>query len=375
MLRPRTSPLFLTFLACALLLSFAPELRAQTETWQPATSGFSTEINIWTSGGTAYAKVRLTFPTGGWRVDWGQVSRAGNDFTASAKVEHWDGITTQAITYQEQTYNLGALTPGTYTFTFKSHGVVIRSQQFEPALIAEHWEPTTVSSSRVGIRIWGAGDGLRLAKVEFYFPDTGYRVVDWGEVSRNGNELSIDIKAERWTGDSQARTTLLEHDYELGRLAAGSYSLIVKMYGTVLRTQTFSVEAASGSAPRLVTEDNSERAVALDSVTWLRLFPLTTAHNFSQDNRARIVLFLTDVQWPAGENRPAVTAQAEDTEGLTHSLTVEYVGRVPNFDWLTQVIVRPPMALQGGGDVQVRISVGGVLSNKALVSIRPAGAN
>lgn len=375
MFRPRSSQLLLTLLACALLLSSARTLQAQTETWQPATSGFSTEINIWTSGGTTYAKVRLTFPTGGWRVDWGQLTRAGNDFTANAKVERWNGVTTQALTYAENTYNLGALSAGAYTFTFKSFGTVIRSQQFEPASIEEHWEQTTLASNKVGVRIWTSSDGLTMTKVELYFPDTGYRVVDWGQATRNGNEFSVDVKAERWTGDSQARTTYVAHDCELGMLQGGSYSLVIKMYGTTVRTQAFSVQASSVPAPTLVTEENSERAIALDSVTWLRLFPIATSHNFSPDNRARIVLFLRDVQWPAGENRPAVTAQAEDAQGITHSLTIEYVGKVPGFDWLTQVIVSPPMALKDSSDVRVSVSVRGVLSNKALVSIRPESAN
>lgn len=375
MLRPRSSPLLLSFLAFAFLLSSARDLRAQTETWQPATSGFSTEIKVWTSGGNAYAKVRLTFPTGGWRVDWGQVTRAGNDFTANAKVERWDGMTTQAITYQENTYNLGALEPGTYTFTFKSYGVAMKSHQFDPALVAERWEPTTLPGNRVLVRIMQFTSGLIFAKVEFYFPDTGYRVVDWGQVSRSGNDFTVDVKAERWTGDSQARTTIVDHDYELGTLSPGAYSLIVKMYGTIVKTQGFAVDASSMPALKLLTEDNSERAIALDSVTWLRLFPLATVHNFSPDNRARVVLFLSDVQWSPNDNLSAVTAQGEDAQGMRHSLTVEYVGKVPSFDWLTQVVVRLPEGLKDGEDVWVRVSVRGVVSNKALVSIKPAGVN
>jgi hypothetical protein len=56
-------------------------------------------------------------------------------------------------------------------------------------------------------------------------------------------------------------------------------------------------------------------------------------------------------------------------------LTVEYVGKVPGFDWLTQLIVRPPLGLKDGGDVWVKAGVGGVLSNKALISLKPSGAN
>jgi hypothetical protein len=315
------------------------------------------------------------FPTGGWRGSSGAVTRAGNHLTVDGHVEHWDGINTQGITYSESNYNLGVLQPGSYTFTFKSFGVAIKSYQFNTASIAERWEPATISSDRVGIRIWSFDNGRTVTKVEFYFPDTGYGVADWGRVTRSGNEFSVDVKAERWTGETEARTRIEGFDYELGTLSPGSYSLVVKNYGTTLRTQAFTVQAANPSVPGLLMEDNSERAIALDSVTWLRLFPIDTQYNFSTDKRARIVLFLKDVQWANGENRPEVWAQAEDAQGTIHTLPVEYVGKVPNFDWLTQVIVMPPMLPKDSGDVWVKMRVNGVFSNRALVSIKPSVAN
>jgi hypothetical protein len=377
MFRPLTSRWLLTVLSCALLLASARNLRAQTETWQPATTGFATEIKVWArSNGAIFANVRLTYPSGGWRMSSsGSATRAGNNLTVEAQVERWGGITTQAITYSESTYSLGVLPPGSYTFTFKSFGVVIKSYQFNTASIAERWEPTTVSGDRVGIRIWSFDNGRTVTKVELYFPDTGYGVADWGRVTRSGNEFSVDVKAERWTGETEARTRIEGFDYELGTLSPGSYSLVVKNYGTTLRTQAFSVQAANPAMPSLLTEDNSERAVALDSVTWLRLFPIDTSYNFSTDRRARVVLFLKDVQWPSGENRPEVWAQAEDAQGTIHTLPVEYVGRVPNFDWLTQVIVMPPMLPKDSSDVWVKMRVNGVFSNRALLSIKPSGAN
>lgn len=376
MFRPRASRSRLIILGFSLLFLSAHSAYAQSETYVPATTGFDTEIKVWTSSGNTYAKVRLTFPTGGWRADWGQVTRTGNDFTADAKVERWNGAATQALTYAENTYNLGAFPPGTYNFTFKSYGVAIKSQQFDPSLVVEHWEPTTLASNRVGVRIWGFTSGLRLAKIELYFPDTGYSVVDWGQIARSGNEFSVDIKAERWTGESQAHTTVVDHDYELGTLSPGSYSLIVKIYGTTIKTVPFSVDASSSAAPKLLTEENSERAIALDSVTWLRLFPLETTHNFSSDRRTRIVLFLSGVELSPGENLSAVTAvQAEDAGHAVYPMTIEYIGKVPNFDWLTQVIVRPPEALKDGSDVWVGVSVRGQLSNKALVTLKPSNNN
>jgi hypothetical protein len=372
MLNPRHWSRLLILLGFTLLsLSGGQTVRA--EGYVPATSGFDTEIKVWTSGANTYAKVVLTFPTGGWRVDWGQVTRSGNNFTADARVERWNGITTQAITYQENTYNLGTLPAGTYTFTFKSWGVVIKSQQFDPTQVVEHWEPVVLTTG-IGLSVWTTDAGITYTKVALYLPDTGYSVVDWGQVVRNGNEFSIDVKAERWTGETQKRTVLVSHDYELGALQAGSYTLVIKMYGTTVKNQPFTINAPAKAAPKLLTEDGSEQAVALDSVTWLRLFPLVTTHNFSQDQRSRVVLFLAGTDLTAAEY-PSVTVQAEDAQQVVRSFVVEYVGKVPGFDWLTQVIARPPDALKDGGDVWVRVGVGGQLSNRAKLSLKPSPAN
>jgi hypothetical protein len=362
----------LAFLGLTLFFFSAHNASAQRETWEPATTGFETEVNVWTSNGITYAKVRLTFPNGGWRVDWGQVTRTGNTFTADAKVDRWTGISTQAITFKENTYNLGALSSGTYTFTFKSYGTTVKSQQFDPSLVVEHWEQTILPSSQVGVRIPVVSNGQFYLKVELYFPDTGYSVTDWGQLTRSGNDFLIDLKAEHFTGESQAHTTVVDHDYPLGAITSGTYSLTIKMYGTTVKTLTFALSVMSTPIPKLMTEENSERAIALDSVTWLRLFPLITNDNFSPDRRARIMLLVSNLELSPNENASAVTALAEDAQGKSYPLTVEYVGKVPNFDWLTQVIVKPPDELKGGGDVWISIGTHGVNSNRALVTLKPS---
>jgi uncharacterized protein (TIGR03437 family) len=122
--------------------------------------------------------------------------------------------------------------------------------------------------------------------------------------------------------------------------------------------------------PTLLTEANTNRAIALDSVIFMRdPFPLTTLLNFSSDQRTRIMLFAAGLELMPGENISVVTAQAEDSAHRVYPLTVEYVGRVPNFDWLTQVNVRLPEGLAGAGDVLVSVSIRGAASNKVIVGI------
>ncbi len=123
--------------------------------------------------------------------------------------------------------------------------------------------------------------------------------------------------------------------------------------------------------PVLLSEEGTGRAVALDSVTWVRdPFPIVTTYNFSSDQRTRITLFATNLQLMPGEDASAVTVRAENSQGRIYSLPVEYVGRVPNLDWMAQVTVRLPDELAGAGDVWVSISLRGATSNRALVSIR-----
>jgi VCBS repeat protein len=122
--------------------------------------------------------------------------------------------------------------------------------------------------------------------------------------------------------------------------------------------------------PVLVTEENSSRAVALDSVTFTRdPFSVRTIQNFSSDQHTRIMLFASNMDLLPGEPISAVTAQAETESGGVHMLAVEYVGKVLNFNSLTQINVSLPDELEGAGNVQVSVSLHGVASNKALITI------
>ena len=131
---------------------------------------------------------------------------------------------------------------------------------------------------------------------------------------------------------------------------------------------------AAGAAvppPLLLTEGNSNRAAALDSVTMLRApFPLVTAHNFSGDGRTRITLLAANIDLAANEDTSVVTVQAEDAQQRVYPLAVEYVGKVPNAAWLTQVVVRLPDQPVNPGDLWVSIKLRDAFSNRALISVR-----
>lgn len=127
----------------------------------------------------------------------------------------------------------------------------------------------------------------------------------------------------------------------------------------------------SPAAPVLLTEENSNRAAVFDSVTMVREpFTVANTFNFSPDQRTRLILFATNVELLAGEDASAITVLAEDSQHQIYSLTVENALRVPNLNGLSQVTVILPDELKGAGDVSISISLHGVISNKAAVSIR-----
>lgn len=126
------------------------------------------------------------------------------------------------------------------------------------------------------------------------------------------------------------------------------------------------------AAPTLFTEGNSSKAIALDSVTMTRdPFSLSTTYNFSPDQHTRIMLFAANVNLLSGENASIINAQAEDSQQKIYPLAVEYIGKVPNINWLTQLVIRLPDGLLTNGNVMISISLHGVVSNKVLITMKP----
>jgi uncharacterized protein (TIGR03437 family) len=65
-----------------------------------------------------------------------------------------------------------------------------------------------------------------------------------------------------------------------------------------------------------------------------------------------------------GENASAVTVRAEDQSQNAFPLTVEFVGKVPGFDWLTQIVVRLPDNTPTDQSLFVSATLRGRTSNK-----------
>jgi hypothetical protein len=123
--------------------------------------------------------------------------------------------------------------------------------------------------------------------------------------------------------------------------------------------------------PVLITEGSTDSGIVLDSPTFVRdPFPLTNLYNFSTDHRTRLALFGMNMDLMAGEDKSAVTARAEDASLNVYPLTVEFVGKVPGFDWLTQIVVRLPDNTPTGQTLFVSATLRGKTTNKVRVRMQ-----
>jgi hypothetical protein len=111
---PRLQPARAALAALLLLLAAATPAPAQTETFEPyALRADQTDIRVWSSAGGAHARVVLTFPMGGFRIDSvSPVTRQGDDLFVDFRIDRWTGPVTQAVVVREFFFDLGALGAG-----------------------------------------------------------------------------------------------------------------------------------------------------------------------------------------------------------------------------------------------------------------------
>ena len=133
------------------------------------------------------------------------------------------------------------------------------------------------------------------------------------------------------------------------------------------------VQAQTPAGPTLLTEENSPRAIALDSVTRVRdPLPVVALNNFQQrrDPRTRVALFGINVDLSPGEDASVVTAtgQGFTFQKLPLKGRVRRKGSQPQ-NWLTQVNVRLPDELAQAGDVWISINLHGQTSNEVLFNV------
>jgi hypothetical protein len=138
------------------------------------------------------------------------------------------------------------------------------------------------------------------------------------------------------------------------------------------------VFAASADAetkpPVLISEPDSTRAVALESVTFTREpFSPTSPLLWVPDHRTRVMLFALNLTLAPGGDFSNVTADAEDGAHRRYDLKVEYAAPVPGQVWMTEIVVVLDEEMGDAGDVLVRVVNQGASSNRVRVGIGHVG--
>ncbi|MGI9069361.1 MAG: glycoside hydrolase family 16 protein [Pyrinomonadaceae bacterium] len=130
--------------------------------------------------------------------------------------------------------------------------------------------------------------------------------------------------------------------------------------------------ASPSNVPLLFTDEGANRALALDSVTFMRdPFSVKNSSNFSADQTTRLMLLSANLDLQPGDGPSIVTVQADNGNGPPYLLTVEWIGRLPNFDWITVVIAKLPVELANANQALISITAHNQSSNTVLVSLSP----
>jgi uncharacterized protein GlcG (DUF336 family) len=124
----------------------------------------------------------------------------------------------------------------------------------------------------------------------------------------------------------------------------------------------------------LISEETSTRAVAVDSVTQKHEpFLPTSEVQWGSDSRTRIMVFAMGLSLQPSEGTSAVTADAEDGARHIYHLAVEYVGPVPEQEWISSIVLRLDNQMGDVGDVLLGISYHGTLSNRVRIGMGHVG--
>jgi hypothetical protein len=119
--------------------------------------------------------------------------------------------------------------------------------------------------------------------------------------------------------------------------------------------------------PGLLKMEDAENALVLDSVNFVNE-PISVLETlgFSRDGITRVMLFATNLQGLNDVSQFSMSAQ--DSNGQTYPLEVEFIGDVPEQNWLKQINVKLSPELKGKC-VDLKLSVGELTSNTARLCL------
>ena len=151
----------------------------------------------------------------------------------------------------------------------------------------------------------------------------------------------------------------------------GNLYYLAREVNTLFRVE-FPSGPGTGQSPMLFTEVNSDLAIALDSPTFLRdPFALTNIHNFSADDRTRVLLFGKNLELLQNESISAYTVRAEDQALNVYPLTVEFAAKLAGVpETITQIVARLPNNTPANQSLWISVTLRGQTSNKVRIRMK-----
>ncbi len=273
-------------------------------------------------------------------------------------------------------YAFRDLTPGAYTMTPSKGGFT-----FDPVNRATTitnadrsaidfttatgtWQPVVLTAPQISeLKAWTSG-GRTYIYVKPQYPNAGYRILNWGQPSRVGNDFTVDANAEKFSGASIQSVVTTAQIYDLGPLANGTYNFNFKTSGTLAKALQFTVSSAVPPANPI---DDARTFVKWQYRDFLNREPDQAGEDFWTDN---ITKCNDPARRPPGQTVEQCTLRQRETTSaafffspefqytgyFVHRIYVGGLGRQPKLSEFT-----PDSLIVGNG-----IFVGGQLSGAKI---------
>src|SRR6267142_1782060 len=183
--------------------------------------------------------------------------------------------------------------------------------------IAAPPQPLVLTADQVTLMSW-TYQGRTYAYVKLSFPDSAYRVANWGQAVRIGNDFSADASVQRFPGPSVQVVTTTAGIYDLGPLADGNYAFAFKNSSVVVKSQTFTVSSAT---PPPNPIDNAREFVRQQYRDFLNREADQAGEDFWTDN---ITKCNDPARLPAGQTVEQCTLRQRETTSGAFFLSPEF---------------------------------------------------
>jgi subtilisin-like proprotein convertase family protein len=184
------------------------------------------------------------------------------------------------------------------------------------------WQPVVLTAQQIAeMKAWTVGARTSVY-VKPQFPDAGYRVIDWGQAGRSGNDFTVNASVEKFSGASIQSAVSTAQIYDLGPLASGTYNFNFKTSGTLAKTLQFTV---SSTVPPPNPIDDARQFVKQQYRDFLNREPDQAGEDFWTDN---ITKCNDPARRPPGQTEAqCILRQKETTSGaFFQSPEFQYTG-------------------------------------------------